>query len=118
PRFLSLEQDSVPARRHARGGHHRTEQRHQDFFSRGRGADAAYVDRVDLRHEFQAHAGARLDIGLSHCDPADAARSRAAVLRLQMEEVALNREYRRRSFCYPPPVVTPFILQTCWPPLM
>ncbi len=82
--------NSVSARCHARGGHDRAEQRHQDIFGGGRGADAAHADCVDLWHEFQAHARARLVAGVSNRHRADAVRSRSAVPFLQVEEVALS----------------------------
>src|ERR1700754_2137581 len=90
PRRLSLEQDSVPARCHARGRHHRAEQHHQDFFGRSSGADAADLDRLDLRHEFPPHARARLEMGLSDRDRSDGGRGRAALFLLQVEEVAVS----------------------------
>ena len=54
------QQDHVPARRHARRGQPGAEQHHQDLLGGGRGADAADAGRLDLRHELQAHAGARM----------------------------------------------------------
>ena len=62
PRHLSHQQDHLPARRHARRRHHRAEQHHQDILDRRRRADAADPDRLDLRHELQAHARARMDL--------------------------------------------------------
>ena len=62
---LSVEQDHLPARRHARHGLDRAEQHHQDLLGGLGRAHAADPDRLDLRHELQAHAGARLDLRLS-----------------------------------------------------
>ena len=59
PCHVPRQQDPVHARRGARAGAARTEQRDQDFLGGGRGADAADHDRLDLRHELRAHAGAR-----------------------------------------------------------
>ena len=44
------------------------ERHHQDFFGRRGGADAADFGGLDLRHELQAHAGARLASRLSAGD--------------------------------------------------
>src|SRR5262249_18637718 len=73
----------------ARRGQHRAEQRHQDFLGRRGRVDAADPDRLDLRHELQAHARARLVVRLSVRLRADGARGRAALLFLQVEEVAV-----------------------------
>ena len=74
---------------------HRAEQHHQDLLDcRGR-ADAADAGRVDLRHELQAHAGARLDARLSAGHRVDADRGRAAVFHLQMEEMAVTEDQMR-----------------------
>ena len=77
PRHLSRQQRHLPARRHARRGHDRAEQHHQDFLGRGGGVHAADLDRLDLRHEFQAHAGARLAVWLSGRDRLDDHRRRS-----------------------------------------
>ncbi len=49
------------------------------------------LDRVDLRHEFQGHAGARMELRLSVGDRADADRRGAALSVLQVEEVVVKR---------------------------
>ena len=60
PHFVSVAEDHVRARRHARDDQHRAEQHHQDFLDRGRRLSAPDVDRVDLRNELHSHAGAAL----------------------------------------------------------
>jgi magnesium transporter len=101
-RHLFVEQDSVSARCHARYGGPRTEQHHQDLLGRGGRADAADLDRLDLRHEFQEHAGTGLGTRLSSRPGLDANRGRSALFFLQMEKVAVGGDAD----------------QTCWPPLM
>ncbi len=59
------------------------------FSSRGRSVHAADAGRLALRHELQAHAGARLELRLSDGDCADARGSCAAILFLQMAEMAV-----------------------------
>ncbi len=90
PRHVSLQQDHLPARRHAGRRLHRAEQHHQDLLDRRRGADAADAGGVDLRHELQDHAGAAMGVRLSARHRADARRGAAAVCHLQMEEVAVG----------------------------
>jgi magnesium transporter len=91
PLELPDQQDPVPARCGGRHGEHGAKQRHQDFFG-GRGRDdAADADRVDLRHELQAHAGARMGCRLSAGADRDDHRGDRALSLFQMEEVALSR---------------------------
>ena len=65
PRLLSLQQDHLCARRHARRRQSRAEQHHQAVLGDGRGPDAADADRLDLRHELQDDAGTRMGARLS-----------------------------------------------------
>ena len=56
-----VQQDHLPARRHARHRQHPAERHHQDFLDRGGGVHAADAGGLDLRHEFPPqHDRARL----------------------------------------------------------
>src|SRR5205807_7584616 len=88
--LLPLQQDHLRARCHARRGQPRAEQHHQIVFGDGRGADAADPDRLDLRHEFQDHAGAGMAARLRLRAGVDGAGGGAALFSLQMEEVAVG----------------------------
>jgi len=93
PRVLSLQQDHLHARRHARRRQSRAEQHHQAVLGDGRRPDAADADRLDLRHELQGDAGTRMGARLSDGADHDAHGSRAAVLSLQVEEVAVRQRF-------------------------
>src|SRR5262245_58481564 len=114
-RQLPDQQDYVPARCHARRGESSAEQYHQDLLGCGSGSDAADSRRLDLRNEFQAHAGAGLDRWLSARAVADAGGCRTAVSVFQVAQMAMR--CAARAF-------TLFSLNlsrrshTCWPPLM
>ena len=86
---LSVEQDHLRARRHARRRQSRAEQHHQAVLGDGRGIDAADPDRLDLRHELQDHAGAAMGARLHHGPRHDALRRGGAVSVLQVEEVVV-----------------------------
>src|SRR5258708_37719792 len=89
-RLLSLQQDHLRAgcdarRRQARADHH-----HQAVLGDGRGPDAADLDRLDLRHELQDHAGAAMGKRLPLRAGSDAARRGGALHVFQMEEVVVG----------------------------
>ncbi len=94
PFVLSLQQDHLHARRHARRRQSRAEQHHQAVLGDGRRPDAADADRLDLRHELQGDAGTRMGARLSDGARHDAHGSRAALLSLQVEEVAVRQRFR------------------------
>ncbi len=56
----------------------------------GGGVDAADLDRLDLRHEFQADAGTGMDSRLSFRAGGDAARRRAALSVFHLEKVVVR----------------------------
>src|SRR5215467_4144281 len=61
---LPLRQDHVPARGHAGHDQQRAERHHQDLLGVGGSTHAADAGRYHLRHELQAHAAARVGLGL------------------------------------------------------
>jgi magnesium transporter len=89
-RDLSRQQDHLLARRLDRIGDDRAEQHYQDLFGCRRRIDAADADRLDLRHELQEDAGARVDLRLSAGDPADDRRRGSALPLFQMAQVAVK----------------------------
>src|SRR5947209_5899875 len=101
PLLLSLQQDHLCARRHARCRQPRAEQHHQIVLGDGGGLDAADPDRLDLRHEFQGDAGIGMAARLRLRAILDGAGSGAAVFSLQMEEVAVREAaLRPMEFCF------------------
>ena len=83
PRHLSIGQDHLSARCHARHDQHPAERHHQDLLGRRRRVPAADADRVDLRHELPSHAGARVVVRLSARAPVDGAGGGASLSLLQ-----------------------------------
>ena len=64
--IVPVQQDHLPARRHARRRQHPAERHHQDLLDHGGGVHAADACRVDLRHELPGrHARAGLGVRLS-----------------------------------------------------
>ena len=89
-RELQGAEGSVPAGRDPRLHQPRAERHHQALFGAGRHFHAADDDRLDLWHEFQVDAGARLDVGLSGGPRSDGARRGWPLRVLPMEEVAVK----------------------------
>ncbi|MHC2639998.1 Mg2+ and Co2+ transporter CorA [Bradyrhizobium liaoningense] len=101
PCLLSLQQDHLRARRHARRRQSRAEQHHQAVLGDGRRPDAADADRLGLRHELQGDAGTRMGARLSDGAGDDAGRRHRPVLDLQVEEVAVGVMLEQRSLPRP-----------------
>ena len=101
PRLLPVQQDHIYARRHAGRRQPRAEQHHQAVLGDGGRPDAADADRLDLRHELQADAGTRMAARLSDGARHDAHGSRAAVLAVQVEEVAVGAVPHLRKSAQP-----------------
>jgi len=97
----SLEEDAsfkaqkvqFPARRHARPHQPCAERHHQALFGARGHLHAPDRHRLDLRHEFQGYAGARMALGLSAGDRPDGVRGGAAVSLLPLEEVAVEARF-------------------------
>ncbi len=90
PRQLHHQQGDLPARCHAGRRQHPAEQHHQDLLGRRGGLDAADPDCLDLRHELQTHAGARLALLLPDRSGGDGDRGGVAVHVFQVEEVVVR----------------------------
>ncbi len=91
----------LPARCHARHDLDRAEPDHQALLGHGGDVDAADAGRLDLRHELQAHAGARGALGIPVGALSDVFFGPCALSLLPQEGLALKPSGRQQAAAKP-----------------